>query len=219
MSTPRMTSIFQEDLFYVFLYIHFGVGRDYIFKISTIDEKFSLYDSFIFRISNPFFGVTPISFKTPHCRYWCCVTVATYAEKSFLKFYEISKDSLSRPGLVPFGYSESLNKTLYSKENNLADYGQEKAFHTLYVLNISGKVEEIIFGPNNQAGSESIDCLILKSDGDIINITINRFFLIEIKNLYLSSRELQLDILGKVDVNFRNEEPDCDGILQHRAIY
>lgn len=198
MTSPRIYSLFDKDLYYIFLYVHFGVGRDYIFKISTDDSKFDLYHSYIFRLSNPFFGVSPVSFKTPRCKYWCCISVATYAEKSFVKFYEINKESLSGQDVKPYGFSKEDNKVKLDVSNNIGDYGADRAFHTLYVLNITGRVEEIVFDPQTHIGVEKINCLILKSNGEILNITVHKNFLVEINNLYLSSRDLRLDVQGKV---------------------
>lgn len=200
MAKPRITSMYTSDIFFVYLYIHFGAGCDFLFRIDVKKGSFLLEKSFIFKISNPFFGVSPISVNTPHCHHWCCVTVATYAKKSFLKFYEIEHEKLIDKKFKPYGETEANKGNIHQKniDKNIGSINDSLSFTTNYIMNITGKVEDILFDYKSNVGFDDLSCLILMENGDVMNITISRLFKVQINNLYLSSRELQLSLRGNI---------------------
>lgn len=196
MKNPRITAIYESDIFYLYLYVHFGTGSDFIFKVNVQDEMFQLKNTIVYKLSNPFYGVTPVHFITPRCFHWCCITVSTYNQKSFLKFYEVDKEKLNNPIYKEFPIAQIKDPKKRSP-NNVGTLSNEIAFHTLSLYNLTGVVEDITFDPTKDASSDEITCLVLKNNGEILNLTINRNFKIIINNLYLSSKNMKLKITGK----------------------
>lgn len=194
MANPRITSIYSFDIYYIYLYLHFGAGNDFIFKIDVKPRHFTLTKAFIFKISNPFFGISPVSFKTPICHHWCCITIANYAEKSFLKFYEIEHEALESKNLKPYGI---IDQSGVISNTDISSISDDQSFNTLYVMNVTGKVEHVVFDHDNSVSSDDMQCLVLMENGDVMNVSVSRVFKIQINNLYLSSRQLNMTLKGK----------------------
>ena len=199
MQGPRMTSLYQDDPHNVYLYLNFGAGNDFIFRIEPSIEKFDIESIPILKVSNPFYGTVPSQHKTPVCYEWCCVTVGTYGNSTFLKFYNMHKNRLSDKDLPTFPKAlkqvdPQTQKPVSSIRHNIESLHDKNNLHTFHVFNLTGEVLDIKFDPT--LIYTNLTAIVLMRSGEIKNLTITKYLRIQVNNLYLASTDLNISVEG-----------------------
>lgn len=210
MQGPRMTSLYQDDPHNVYLYINFGAGNDFIFRIEPKIDKFDIDLIPVLKVSNPFYGTVPSQYKTPVCYEWCCVTIGTYGNSTFLKFYNMHKNKLSDKDLPTFPKAlkqidPHSQKPVSNIRHNIESLHDKNNLHTFQVFNLTGEVLEIKFDPTMIY--TNLTAIVLMRSGEIKNITITKYLRIQVNNLYLASQDLSITVEGmnrqELKMNFK----------------
>ena len=192
MKNPKISLIHTLNPEYVTLMISFNPHHSFIFKYAANETQYSLNKTQVFKIQNQFFGLPAVEAYPPLCFKWCCVIAKYYQwNQTMLSFYNISK--------VKFG-----NVTYYGdtptgkKTSNINELPDEDSITSFSVEFFDGRMIDYKFQPlPDMDNYESLSLIVLTETKTMLNYTLNFGMRVEFSNLYVSSRNLTLNFLGK----------------------
>lgn len=192
MSNPRITAMYKSDMYYFYIYVHLPNANDYIFRIGHKNKDFKLREANVFKISNPFFGMMTIKSTKPKCIAWVCVVLSHYNEKTYVRFYNVYKNTLTQNRPL---YKNAAKRDKNRDEDLISNLVDKESIFTFNVIEF-GDITSIEYDFRRRVGSSQLPFFFLKKSQKIKVINISQKISLEFNNLYLSSRKLKLHLTG-----------------------